>query len=317
MIEAQVVLDSVSPAGHRLTTLQLRYPKFVHGELMTHRAFSRNASSSRAVPTARLLEEVRDDALRAAPIHWGKNQPGMAAAGELDRHDRMAVEMLWRVAARQAADVAELMLRQGAHKQLVNRVLEPFLHINVLVTATDWANFLTLRCHPDAQPEMHALGVAIRAAREGSTPQRLQPGQWHLPFVDEATWQVINDTLPRCFVTKDPALPGDPQPHLEVALRVSTARCARVSYLSHETGRRSTVAEDLALYDRLVGAQPLHASPAEHQATPDLQRWNTAIEERVWAHPEQWGNLTGWRQHRKLLPGEVVPEPRYAAEAVS
>lgn len=303
-IEAKVICDSVSGLGHRLTTFQLRYPKFIHGEFMTHRVISRNASSSRAVPTAKLIEEVRSDALRAAPVFWGKNQPGMQAAEELDDtfkewsspfgsikvSERGAVKDLWKISALHAADTAERMVKFGAHKQIVNRLLEPFSHINVVATATEWDNFFGLRLHRDAQPEMRALAVAMWKARMTSTPVEVEPGVWHLPFVRDQ----FDD---RSFLP-----PGNPHgltPHQQ-AVRVSVARCARVSYLSFETQRPSTVEEDLRLYDRLVGVQPLHASPAEHQATPDYPNeggW-------CWYRPEEHGNFVGWRQYRKMLKGE-------------
>src|SRR3990167_1565104 len=131
-ISATVIADSISDAGIRITTMQLRYPRFIHAEFMTHRGFSRNASSSRAVPTAKLLEEVRSDALRAAPIFWGKNQPGMQAAEELSGYQLELAKAEWRSAAFGAAARAESLASLGAHKQIVNRILEPFTHINVV-----------------------------------------------------------------------------------------------------------------------------------------------------------------------------------------
>lgn len=309
MIEAQVICDSISPQGHRLTTFKLRYPKFIHGEFMTHRMLSRNASSSRAVPTAKLLEEVRSDALRAAPVFWGKNQPGMQAAEELDAWSKEGAQIEWRMAAIAAAQHAEQLLMRGCHKQIVNRLLEPFSHINVVASATEWENFFGLRLHRDAQPEMRALAEAMWSARAGSTPTPLLPGEWHLPFVDQPTldecfchgeqWTVVDGKL------------DETQVMLEKAKRVSVARCARVSYESFETGRRSSIAEDLQLYSRLLGAQQLHASPAEHQATPDQYEYCTCGSGSVCndcrgpRNPQEHGNFFGWRQLRKMLPGEA------------
>ena len=319
MIEARVVCDSISPAGIRLTTMQLRYPKFIHGEFMTHRVFSRNASSSRAVPTAKLLEEARSDALRAAPVFWGKNQPGMQAAEELgnvvkraraaiigrtdETTDRELAEFAWAGAAITAAGFAEIMLASGAHKQIVNRLLEPFLHINVVVTATEWDNFFGLRLDAAAQPEMRALAEAMWKVRNESRPEHLLPGDWHLPFVSvEDDWPEINGGG---VTTQD---------QVDVMIRISVARCARVSYLSNDTGRRSTVEEDLKLYDRLLGGQPIHASPAEHQATPDVMGDDYSRSKYGiirWENLSQHGNLRGWRQYRKMLPNEAVaPLPK-------
>lgn len=139
-ISAIVIADTISPAGKRITTLQLRYPRMVHSEFMTHRVFSRNASSSRAIPVERLIEDVLRDT--AMPIHWGKNQPGMQAR---KKHDAPVLldgtfvsnENAWLAARDQAIEAARAFTKAGYHKQIVNRLLEPFAHINVVVTATE------------------------------------------------------------------------------------------------------------------------------------------------------------------------------------
>lgn len=302
MQQASVVLDSTSPQDLRLTTFLVRYPKFIHGEVMTHRVFTRNASSSRAIPTSKFLEEVRSDHHRAKPIWWGKNEPGMQAWEELDDSvnistgntfisARMRAQGEWAEAAHQAALAAERLMEIGAHKQIVNRILEPFLHINVLITATEYMNFFGLRLDEDAQPEIRDLAEKMWAAYNESKPQLLNPGEWHLPFID------IRD-----------------DGSLDDRIKVSVARCARLSYMSNETKKRSTVEEDLKLYDRLLrrDGKPIHASPAEHQATPDF--WHGA--HAMWLHPMEHGNYKGWRQYRKMIPGEsCAPLPaRYSGK---
>ena len=305
-ISAKIIADSGSPQGVRITSVQARYPKFIHGELMTHRAFSRNASSSRAIPIARLVQDVIDDP--AMPVFWGKNQPGMQAAVELDdleliytgangkpASERKVAREIWLRSRDLAVKQAQALAKLGAHKQIVNRLIEPFCHINVLITATDWGNFFALRRHPDAQPEIHELADAIFDAMAASTPKLLKFGEWHLPFFDPAR-----------DVNLLPTRPPD-QAHVawhtwfdNLAIQVSVARCARVSYLTHE-GKPPSVEEDLKLYDRLVGSVPLHASPAEHQATPD-----NVLDGR-WVNSKSHGNFTGWIQYRKTLPNEWVP----------
>lgn len=264
-ITARVVADSTNVFLRRITTLELQYPRFIHAEFMTHRVFSRNAASSRAIPVAKMIEQVRNDP--AMPIHWGKNQPGMQAQVQLTGEEELRAIGRWKLAAEAAANHAEVMLEIGLHKQVANRVLEPFQLMRTIVTSTEWDNFFHLRAHEDAQPEIHALAVAMRDAMEGSRPlQRLQ-GSWHLPYVTERERSMFNpDLLPK----------------------LSTARCARVSYLTHD-GQAPDIDKDLDLFDRLVGAEPIHASPAEHQAYP-AQRAD-----------HQSGNLTGWVQHRKLI----------------
>ncbi len=278
-ITAQVIADSVSPDGIRLTTFQLRYPKFIHGEFMTHRVFSRNASSSRAIPVERLIQDIVDDP--AAPIFWGRNQPGMQSREELTGIERHLAEITWDEARLEAIKNARMMNNAGAHKQIVNRIIEPWCHINVVVTATEWDNFFALRCHADAQPEMRVLAEAIRDARDGSTPILLAPPFWHLPYVAP-----VEQNRPKSMMVQE-------------LIKLSVARCARVSYLTHE-GKPPDVDADLKLYDRLVSAVPLHASPAEHQATPDERGHLTGN----WYHSSEHANFRGWRQYRKMLPGE-------------
>lgn len=287
-ITAKVIADSIGPAGIRLTTLQLRYPKFIHGEFMTHRVFSRNASSSRAIPVERLIQDVIDDP--AMPVYWGSNRPGMQAGEEVK--ELYWVKEEWLNARDGAVQCARELSSLGLHKQIVNRIIEPWCHINVVVTATEWANFFALRRHKDAQPEMKALADTMFDAQQASTPIRLKIGEWHLPYVTETDVEPLADSFE----------PDD----WKTLVKLSVARCARVSYLTHE-GKSPNPEEDLKLYERLIGSTPLHASPAEHQATPD-QRNNFGNELGPWYHQNLWGNFVGWCQYRKTLPDESVKD---------
>jgi hypothetical protein len=277
MIEAKIIADSISEAGKRLTTLQLVYPRFIHSELMTHRVFSRNASSSRAIPVKKMLEMVRNEP--AMPIHWGRNQPGMQADEQLIGVELDTAKALWIDAAEAAAEIAEHMMGVGLHKQVANRILEPFQHISVVLTATEFDNWFELRAHKDAQPEIQMLAVRMLAAMGESTPKLLLRGEWHLPYVSAEDQSRIGD--------------------IDLCRKVSAARCCRVSHLKHD-GTASSIEEDLSLCDRLVGAEPLHASPFEHQATPD-QRLQKPNGEFWWANGPLHGNLVGWIQSRKLI----------------
>lgn len=257
MFKAKIIADSINKSGNRLTTFQLRYPRFIHSELMTHRVFSRNAMSSRAVPVAKMVQQVRENP--AKPVHWGQNKPGMQADSEVPQ---ASAEHLWGEAAKAAADIADKMEKLGLHKQVSNRILEPFQWMNTIVTATEWDNFYALRAHPDAQPEFQKLAVMMLEAQAVSIPKLLEAGQWHLPYVTDEERNTIAENF----------------------CEVSAARCARVSYLTHD-GQVPSVKADLALFQRLAGGKPLHASPLEHQATPGS---------------ENTGNFTGWTQFRKL-----------------
>lgn len=271
MISAKVIADSVvEDKPCRITTLELQYPRFIHGELMTHRVFSRNAMSSRAIPVAKMIRQVQEDP--AMPVHWGANQPGMQAGSELEGEERIRAVGLWIEAAGSAALYAQQMMSLGLHKQVANRVLEPFQWMRTLVTATEWTNFFELRAHPDAQPEFHRLALQMRDAMSESTPtvRRDNRGEasWHLPYI----------------------LPREREMYrIDVLVKLSTARCARVSYLTHD-GENPDIDKDLALYDRLVGSKPLHASPAEHQARAHQGGLNYNSR-----------NFVGWTQHRSLL----------------
>lgn len=291
-IYAKVIADSISPAGIRLVTMEVCLHRMVLAELNTHRVFSRNYRSSRAVPVAKLLEEVRTNP--AMPVFWGKNQAGMTAQEELSGNNLVRAKKEWRRAADYAVMSATDLASSGLHKQIANRVLEPFMYTYGIVTSTEWDNFFGLRLDKAAQPEMRALAVAMWQAFNESTPRLLQSGQWHLPYCEG-----LEGTL-------GPLHNGDGA--IDNIIKMSVARCARVSIKPFDADRPSTLEEDLALYDKLVGAQPIHASPAEHQATPD-ELMSHALHHRgqtEWNHPEHHGNFRGWCQYRKMLPGEAV-----------
>lgn len=290
MITAKVILDSITPEAVRVTTLQLQFHRYILPEFLTHRVFSRNASSSRAIPFTKTLKNILDE--MAYPVHWGANIPGMQAKEEI--HNKKIAKFLWKVSAYSAISFAYLLSKMGLHKQVVNRVVEPFTHSNVIVTSTQWANFLTLRDHPDAQPEIRQLAICINEALKNSKPNILKNGDWHLPYIkeDERKDADINDLI-----------------------KMSVARCARVSYLTHD-GKVPSKEKDMKLYNQLITSEPLHASPAEHQVTPDEKVYvitmdknnNTLFEGLVWKNPEQHGNLTGTIQYRKTLMHEFVKD---------
>jgi hypothetical protein len=292
-IAAEMVLHSISPNRIPIRTMRLRYPKFIHAELMTHRVFSRNASSSRAIPVERLIQDVRDDT--AMPLKWFSNKPGMQGGEEIVGADRDDLVAEWIEARDFAIQSAMRMLKIGAHKQHINRVIEPFSHINVVVTSTSWANWNALRDHKDAQPEIRELANQINIAAKASRPTLLQPGQWHLPFVTEQDWLMIGGE--EGVIDREA---------LKVLIKLSVARCARVSYLTQD-GETPKLDADLALYEKLVGSEPLHASPAEHQATPDkLNLYDGKYWD--WGQAGLHGNFKGWVQFRKTLKGEYVAD---------
>ena len=282
--EARIERDSISPGGHRLTTAVATYPRFIHSELLTHRAFSRNSASSRAIPFARMLKRVLDDPVE--PIHWGQNQSGMQAEAELPPERQAAAREAWHRARLDAVVAARNLADTGCHKQVVNRLLEPYSWMTTILTATDdgWANFFALRTHRDAQPEFQHIARMLWREYKASTPAPVGYGEWHLPFIRLADWHAAEDDVAELR-------------------RWSAARCARVSYLLHD-GKETTPAEDEQLFWRLAWSVPRHMSPLEHQAMP-----LTESEEKEYGAVVR-SNLTGWYQFRKEFADECIREFR-------
>lgn len=277
----KVIEDSYhtsTPGLHRVTTLQLKYPRMIHAEFMTHRVFSRNASSTRAIPTNKLADRAFEEMV--IPMRWGKNQKGMQASEQnLSPEDAEKAFKIWEQMASVCANGAKALADLGLHKQWAGRSLEWFSDIDVIVTASQWDNFFMLRNHPDAQPEIQDLAVAMESAIMESVPSRLEVGQWHLPYV---SFDERNDSFFKNNADK------------QLLQKVSAARCCRVSYLKHD-GQVPSIQDDLDLYERLAGSNPKHMSPLEHQACPPGNYSGTYLGK------EFAGNLHGWVQYRKLV----------------
>lgn len=307
-IEAKVLAYSVGEDAPPLPTFQLRYPLQIHAELMTHRVFSRNARSSRAVPTARLLDEVRERPF--IPRYWGANQKGMQATEECSAPVVIGFgsddfvfgtnEEAWLLARDNAANMAQAFANAGYHKQVANRLLAPFLHIDVVLTTTELSNWFALRDDKAAEPHIRDLAVAMREALTAAgDPVLLRRGEWHLPYVDDGTKAVIGRETP-----DNPE--GDwGEACLHTARAVSVTRCAQVSYTPFHEAKLS-VEQEVARHDTLISARPCHASPLEHQATPDCVVGQNEKGEPIWEHPELHGNLKGWKQYRKYIPHECA-----------
>jgi len=306
-VSAKSIASSISEdTGARIDTLQVRYWRPIHGEVMTHRVFSRNASSSRAIPHASLT--VRDADIFVP--RFKKNKPGMQPGDYLEPEDQAKAERIWRDMAEYCLNATRELARKDGlniHKQWVNRPLEWFGYIDVLITSCDWSNFDGLRIHHEAQDEIHDLARAMRDAREVVTPKSLKHGQWHLPYItgedmDEVEHLVRRKKLPDGVIS-EVSLQLMALKHLDgnhgisarnaLLLAMSAARCCRVSYSKHD-GARPTIEEDLKRYLQLAGSEPKHASPLEHQARP------------LYPHEDEQhsGNLIGFAQFRKFIPNE-------------
>jgi len=281
MISAKIIADSISVDDIRLSTLELEYPRYIHSQFMTHRQFSRNAQSSRAIPTITLIDKIIENPNR--PEKWGKNQPGMQGNSEITAKQSKKADRLWNDLAALTIDTAtELVHDCEVHKQWANRILEPFSTIKVIITATEFDNFFNLRITDEAQPEIAQLAKEMKSALDNNKPRLLTASQWHLPYISSTGGH-----------------------HIDTLKKVSVARCARVSYLNHDKSDPD-IESDLKLYDILHKSR--HMSPFEHQATPMINsqvdsyiRFDSGTthvdkERNYWS-----GNFRGWIQHRQTI----------------
>ena len=293
MIKATIIADSINPNGVRLTTFEMEYPRFIHAEVMTHRMLSKNAASSRAIPVEKMHEHIKNDPGR--PIYWGENQSGMQAKKELEGANLTTVQHLWEMAQNDAIDIAKDMYQQGLHKQIANRVTEPFQTMKTIISGTEWANFFWLRDHPDAQPEFERLAASAKAAMDISRPNLLHPGEWHLPYINN----VRKDGVVIYMNNNEEIAPRDAQ-------IISASCCAQVSYRKLD----DTLEKAKMIFDRLINTEPVHASPIEHQATPipntiGFEVWPKGIthqrrDKSLWS-----GNFRDWIQFRQTLPNHT------------
>ncbi len=261
-ITAKVICDSVNKHGNRLTTMVITYPRIILAELNTHRMLSRSTASSRAIPIKRQIAKVNDNPF--IPVWIGKNQSGMQAAQELDEEDSETFKINWGLACNAMINVAERLDKLGVHKQIANRLIEPWSYVTTIISATDWMNLFKLRCHKDAQPEFMVLAFRMLEAYLNSKPLRTDI---HIPFGDQMEHGLSE----------------------EEKIMVACARCARISYETHD-GQRD-YKEDIRLAESLIKSG--HMSPFEHVA-------------RASVFDTYAGNFRGWVQQRKYIANENV-----------
>ena len=298
---AKVVADSIA-GGKQLTTLEVTFPRYILAEFNTHRVFSRNSASSRAIPVKTRVQQVRENPFIP---EFTKNRSGMQADAVLIDDDARNATAYWRGAARMAADMAESLAYIEVHKQQANRLLEPFAWHTALVTSTYWDNFFALRDHPAAAPEIQTIARMMKEAMVASTPKELRVGEWHLPYVDAAEWDGTIDVY------------GDGTYGVAELVKVSVARCAAISY--ERQYARKEFPELYTRHDDLKKSG--HWSPFEHQAKVAAE-WE--IKEHAYhrwvgyggqddGSPDGYfepvciGNFeVPWFQYRKMIPGEAV-----------
>lgn len=315
-IVARIVADSVSSVnGKRITTYELEYHRYIHSEFMTHRMFSRNAASSRAIPVSKMLENVRT--APAIPIHWGANKAGMQAGDECENKVQLfggqhwnpvSRERAWQVAMLEACQSSENFSDAGYHKQIVNRITEPYQMMKVVCTATEYENFFWLRNHEAAQPEIAELARCMWEAREQSEPNILEPGAWHTPYYEEGYWHP--DYSSERYAGVGPHYGKDYVVDfygntLKEALMISSSCCAQVSYRKLD----DSLDKAIDIYDKLLASDRKHASPFEHSACPMPEDVSFDTEGVTHLHKDLGygsGNLFGWIQYRQLIKDQAV-----------
>ena len=309
-ITAKVVADSISEAGKRITTFELEYNRYIHAELLTHRMLSKNCSSSRAIPIEKMLWYIENN--MAVPVYLGRNKSGMQAVEEIE--DKEPALRFWKNGFIGVKSTVNILTKLGLHKQIANRLTEPYQMMKVVVTATEWDNFFNLRIDKDAQPELVMLADKMFNAMQDSTPKTLKSGQWHLPYVDSIEYvekPIVGsrDNDQYCFLTDNDGN-NLGEIFLEDAIKISVASCAAVSYRTENM----TLAKADKIFDMLINAENLHSSPFEHVAMPmrfpemkdiAMKKFVSGWDEGV-THMRRDGNMcsgnfTGWIQYRHLL----------------
>lgn len=348
---ARILKDSVSPQGHRLTTMEIEVSRIVWCEFLTHGMLARNAHSSRAIPFNKMVKQ-----LTGKPVRFGQANKGMQDKGFEFANPVIIPEHLWQALDQYfeeeaegacshqdcknddgqveltafgawdfhrflSVDISRALYNAEYHKQVYNRITEPHQMIKAVVSATEWDNYYWLRDDVAADPTLQDLANTMRKAHEKSTPALLQPGEWHLPYVDTylycdgtpGVWYGIFDENDQIVELT-----------LEQAVKVSSARTGAVSFRNVDYG----LEQSLGVYDKLIGDERKHASAMQHQATPmkpcgeEPDGYRLAVNhpgfpdswEPGISHADRDGNLwsaqlKGWIMNRKLIPGENYKKP--------
>ena len=233
MISAKVLSDSLYNRS-RCVTMELEFPRCILAQLNTHRVFSRNTASSRAVPIATTIKLIETNPFIPT---WTGNQAGMVGT-EVDKETKAKADRVWLKAKDVMIELSKVLSDLGIHKQNVNRLLEPFSYVKTVVTSTEWENFFNLRLAGDSQPEIQELARAMKEAMDNSTPVVMTDDMVHTPYFNGGHSK-IDDVE---------------------SILGSACACAQVSYRKLDT---SPVAIN-RIITRLISGGHIHASPFEH-----------------------------------------------------
>ncbi len=294
----KVIADSVAKNGKRITTLECKYWRAIHAEVMTHRAFARNAASSRAIPFYKtrtvntgvgdeletketVIENCTYSMLKNDPFfpkYIGAEQKGMQSGEQLTIEQMGLAENIIADMLRHSLKKCKELYDLGVHKSIINRYLEPWSYITTLITATEWNNFYALRIHPAAEKHFNELAVEMKLQMSQSVPTETD---YHLPYI-------LPEEKPEVWGSERFA------EKLKVLQQMSVARCSRLSYLTQDGVKDAE--KDLAQYERLLhpGDGVMHASPFEHVATATMYNHSFS------------GPFRGWYQLRKSFEHECV-----------
>lgn len=265
-VSAKILKYSESrETSKKIATFVVTVPKFVQAHINSRRTLSRNSASSRAMPAYVVRKRVLKDPF--IPVEFGKNRAGMRGGEQLGGIKIFFARQAWLLARFVPCFLHSFCEKLGLHKEVTNRLIEPWMFVEVILTGTEWKNFIKLRADNAAQPEMQIIAKDIDRLLRESAPEILETGQWHLPFVSDEEKAFIDH---------------------EILLKVSAARCARVSYKLFD-GKSSNPEKDIILCDRLI--EQGHWSPFEHVAQASNFLENS-------------GNFVGWKQYRKTFKSE-------------
>jgi hypothetical protein len=260
-VEAKMVCDSINHLQTRLTTVQVHCPKFLLQEIARHRVFSLSFNSARAIP-AKTFRKSAD----YEPIKWLSNQPGMVGGAEIKGFKRWLAICTWRNLSEIDKIGHRILEWCGLHKQFTNRRLEGIAWVDGAISSTEWENFTKLRVHPDAQPEFNDLASQIEYLLATNQPDYLEPGEFHLPYIDSED------------ITDHP---------MSLLCLISSGRCARVSY-GFKPDKHSFA--DINRAEKLMSSNPQHLSPFEHVARSPVEMEHSRS-----------GNFRDWEQFRKII----------------
>jgi hypothetical protein len=301
---SEIVQHSISDKGVELVTFRLHYPRFIHAEMLRHRALSRNVSSSRAIPIKEVIENVKSNP--ASPVFWGKNKAGMQAIEEINSKISLNGvdynnEDAWIEAAKIVAEISSEFEKAGYHKQIVNRLMEPFIFVNEVVSGTDFDNFFYLRLDNNAQPEIQHITSLMFEDLSKSVPFELKYGEWHVPYIFRRR-DAVGGIEYLYEYNGSPSVIS-----LKSAIKISSSACAQASYRKLDL----SLAKANDIYNKLITSRPIHASAYEHCATPFSDtEWYVRttckyiLKQIPDSHYESFmykGNYKGWTQYRKLL----------------